>query len=211
MLHSCPCTLNCSELHCTNLSYNSSSLYSYRLRMDHTEKTRLVTAKHFWGVTSLRMRKLHGHKENTATLLYDVNVYTEVCLPSRCLGTSCITPLFYCCVRALLSNGCFRGSTFLAWSKYATIYFVWLSWLAIISPFLNPCSWWRKGKKKGKNYPCSRPWRPIGLWDVEAPTFSIQSAHRWRWVCQPYAPVAFYLQEDSWYSFLLEAEPTPGP
>jgi hypothetical protein len=34
--------------------------------------------------------------------------------------------------------------------------------------------------KKGKNYPCNRPWRPIGLRDVEAPTFSRQSAHRWR-------------------------------
>jgi hypothetical protein len=54
-------------------------------------------------------------------------------------------------------------------------------------------------------------WRPIALWDVEAPTSSRQSAHRWRWGCQPYAPAALYLQEDSWYSFLLEAESTPGP
>jgi hypothetical protein len=37
------------------------------------------------------------------------------------------------------------------------------------------------------------------------------SAHRWRKGCQPYAPAAFYPQEDSWYSFLLEAELTPGP
>jgi hypothetical protein len=29
--------------------------------------------------------------------------------------------------------------------------------------------------------------------------------------CQPYAPAVFYHQEDSWYSFLLEAESTPGP
>jgi hypothetical protein len=28
----------------------------------------------------------------------------------------------------------------------------------------------------------------MGLWDVEVPTFSGQSAHRWRWGCQPYAP-----------------------
>jgi hypothetical protein len=38
-------------------------------------------------------------------------------------------------------------------------------------------------------YPCKRPWSPIGLWDVEVPTFSRQSAHRWRWVvsltCRP--------------------------
>jgi hypothetical protein len=40
---------------------------------------------------------------------------------------------------------------------------------------------------------------------------SRQSAHRRRWGCQPYAPAALYPQEDSWYSFLLEAESTPGP
>jgi hypothetical protein len=33
---------------------------------------------------------------------------------------------------------------------------------------------------------------PIGLWDVEAPTFSRQSAHRWRWGCQPYALATLY-------------------
>jgi hypothetical protein len=43
-----------------------------------------------------------------------------------------------------------------------------------------------------KSYPCDRPWRPIGLWDVEDPTFSRQSAHRWRWGFQPYAPAALY-------------------
>jgi hypothetical protein len=36
-------------------------------------------------------------------------------------------------------------------------------------------------------YSCLR--RPMGLWDVEAATLSRQSAHRWRWSCQPYAPV----------------------
>jgi hypothetical protein len=43
------------------------------------------------------------------------------------------------------------------------------------------------GKKKVKLSQYS-PWRPIGLWDVEAPTFSKESAHRWRRGCQPYAP-----------------------
>jgi hypothetical protein len=56
--------------------------------------------------------------------------------------------------------------------------------------------------------PCNRPWRPIGLLDVEAPTFSRQSAHRWRWGCQSYAPASLYPQEDPWFSFLLEAEST---
>jgi hypothetical protein len=52
-----------------------------------------------------------------------------------------------------------------------------------------------------KNYPCNRPW-----W----PTFSRQSAHWWRCGCQSCAPAALYPQEDSWYSFLSEAESTPG-
>jgi hypothetical protein len=33
----------------------------------------------------------------------------------------------------------------------------------------------------------------------------------WRWQgCQPYAPAAFTPRKYSWYSFLLEAESTPG-
>jgi hypothetical protein len=59
------------------------------------------------------------------------------------------------------------------------------------------------------------PWWPIGLWYVEAPTFCRKSARRRRWGRQPYAPAgrpaALYPQEDSWCSFLLEAESTPGP
>jgi hypothetical protein len=47
----------------------------------------------------------------------------------------------------------------------------------------------QSGKKvKGQNYPCSRQWRPTGLWYVETPSFSKQSAHKWLWGCQPYAP-----------------------
>jgi hypothetical protein len=60
---------------------------------------------------------------------------------------------------------------------------------------------WRDKGTKGKAIPCNRPWRPIGLWDVEAPTFSGQSPYTWRWGCQPYSPAAFSPQEDSWYSF----------
>jgi hypothetical protein len=33
---------------------------------------------------------------------------------------------------------------------------------------------------KRYSYRCNRPWRPIELWDVDAPTFSRQSAHWWR-------------------------------
>jgi hypothetical protein len=87
------------------------------------QNTHHVTTKHCCGVTSLRMRKLHGHKENTAAvLLCDVTAYVLVCLSSRCLETGCITPLFYFCMRVLLSNSCCCGSTVLAWSKYATVH-----------------------------------------------------------------------------------------
>jgi hypothetical protein len=51
------------------------------------------------------------------------------------------------------------------------------------------------------SYPCNRPWRPIGLWEVEAPTFTRQSAYIWRWGCHPYAPAALYPQDDSWTHF----------
>jgi hypothetical protein len=44
--------------------------------------------------------------------------------------------------------------------------------------------------KERYSYPCNRPWKPIGLWDVEVPIFSRKSAHRWPWGCQPYAPAA---------------------
>jgi hypothetical protein len=47
-----------------------------------------------------------------------------------------------------------------------------------------------------KRCPSNRPWSPIGSWDIEAPTFSRQLAHRWWGGCQHYAPTALYLQED---------------
>jgi hypothetical protein len=49
-----------------------------------------------------------------------------------------------------------------------------------------------KNLQKRLSYPCNRPWRSIRLWDVEALTFSRQSAHRWWWGCQPYAPAVLY-------------------
>jgi hypothetical protein len=56
--------------------------------------------------------------------------------------------------------------------------------------FLAICKYsvW-KGKRY--SYPCSSPWMPRGLWDVEAPTFSRQSVQRWRW-SQPYTSAALY-------------------
>jgi hypothetical protein len=43
-----------------------------------------------------------------------------------------------------------------------------------------------------KAIPVNRPWKPIGLWEVEAPTLSWQSAHRWRQGCQSYASAIIY-------------------
>jgi hypothetical protein len=60
-------------------------------------------------------------------------------------------------------------------------------------------------------YPCKRPWMSTELWDVEAPTFSRQSAHRWLWGCQVLRASHPLPPKDFWYSFLLEAESTPGP
>jgi hypothetical protein len=34
------------------------------------------------------------------------------------------------------------------------------------------------------------------MWDIEAPTFSRQSAHRWQWGHQPHTLATFYPQED---------------
>jgi hypothetical protein len=55
------------------------------------------------------------------------------------------------------------------------------------------------------SYACRRRLWTIGLWVVEVPTFSRQLNNRWRW------GTALYSQEDSWYSFLLEAESSPRP
>jgi hypothetical protein len=58
------------------------------------------------------------------------------------------------------------------------------------------------------------PQQALGAHDVEDPTLSRQSAHRWRWVCQPCAPAAFCSPETLvlyfWYSFLSKAEWNPG-
>jgi hypothetical protein len=68
---------------------------------------------------------------------------------------------------------------------------------------------WVKGKK---SYPCNRSWNPIGLWDVEAPTLSLDSrlTDGSKVVSLPRRP-PFTPQEYSWNSFLLEAESTQGP
>ena len=46
--------------------------------------------------------------------------------------------------------------------------------------------------------------------EVKVPRFHDNGTGRWLG-CQPYAPAAFTSRKFSWYSFLLEAESTPGP
>ena len=46
--------------------------------------------------------------------------------------------------------------------------------------------------------------------EVKVPRFHDNGTGRWKG-CQPYAPAAFTPRKSSWYSFLLEAESTPGP
>jgi DNA-binding IclR family transcriptional regulator len=68
---------------------------------DHTENTSHVIAKHYQGLTSLRLRG---------------SVFTEPLLRSGVHNP--VVPFF---VRVLLRNGCFGGSTVLARSKYHAI------------------------------------------------------------------------------------------
>jgi hypothetical protein len=56
------------------------------------------------------------HEAQCSSIVARVFLFAGTYLPS-----CCITPLFYCCVRVLLSNGCLSGSAALAWSKCATI------------------------------------------------------------------------------------------
>jgi hypothetical protein len=62
---------------------------------------------------------------------------------------------------------------------------------------------------KGEAIPVTGRGGPYGC-ETSRLTFSTQSAHRWRWGCQPYALAALYSQEDSWYSLQLETESNPG-
>ena len=54
-----------------------------------------------------------------------------------------------------------------------------------------------------KSFPITGLDRPLGLQEVEAPRISKQSAHECGRVFDP--------REDPWYSFMLNAELTPGP
>jgi hypothetical protein len=62
-------------------------------------------------------------------------------------------------------------SNILSLCKWPEHLFSFLLWV--------PVARWDNNVKKRWSYRCKRPWRPIVLWDLEAPTFSRQSAPRW--------------------------------
>jgi hypothetical protein len=66
-----------------------------------------------------------------------------------------------------------------------------------------------KGKGKGNAVPLQAWSGPEGSRKLRFPDF--MTTAQMLVVCQPYAPVAFTPSKYTWYSFLLEAESTPGP
>jgi hypothetical protein len=75
------------------------------------------------------------------------------------------------------------------------------------STLLSPKS---KGKGKGKN-PCTGLDRPLRLQEVQSTGISIQKAHEGGKVVSPTHRPLLLPRKYSWYSFLLQAESTPGP
>jgi hypothetical protein len=63
---------------------------------------------------------------------------------------------------------------------------------------------------KGKAIPLQALTGPEGSRRLRLPDLKTTGARRWQG-CHPYAPAAFTSRKYSWYSFLLEAESTPGP
>jgi hypothetical protein len=62
----------------------------------------------------------------------------------------------------------------------------------------------------GKAIPLQALTGPEGSRKLRLPDFKTIRIERWQG-CQPYAPAAFMPRKYFWYSFLLEAESTPGP
>jgi hypothetical protein len=61
-----------------------------------------------------------------------------------------------------------------------------------------------------ENYPCNRPWRPIGCETLRLPHFLGNRFTDGSEVVSFTRLPSFNPQEDSSNSYLLEAEPTPG-
>jgi hypothetical protein len=67
-----------------------------------------------------------------------------------------------------------------------------------------------KENKQGKAIPLQALTGPEDSRSLRLPDF--KTIGTWRWQgCQPYTPTAFTSRKYFWYSFLLEADSTPGP
>jgi len=64
--------------------------------------------------------------------------------------------------------------------------------------------------RKDKSIPLQAWTCPDGSRRLRLPDFMTTDTSEWQG-CQPYLPAAFTPRKYSWYSFLLEAESTPGP
>jgi hypothetical protein len=85
------------------------------------------------------------------------------------------------------------------------------NWDMFICEYLGfPCQCHSTSKRKRKSFPAADLDGPLGFQKAEAPEF-LDSRHMKVVRLQPYAPAVFTPRKDSWYSFLLEAESTPGP
>jgi hypothetical protein len=98
-----------------NLGTQLNSVYCPLLQLMTHRK------RHLLSPINLRHEPIENMSSGRYPLLSDVTAYAKVCLPSRCPETGCITMLFCCCVRVLLSNCCSCDSAGLTLSKYATL------------------------------------------------------------------------------------------
>jgi hypothetical protein len=75
---------------------------------------------------------------------------------------------------------------------------------------LTANTWESAVQVKGKAIPLQALTGPEGSMRLRLPDFKTIETQRQQG-CQPYRPAAFTPRKYSWYSFLLEAESTPGP
>ena len=66
-----------------------------------------------------------------------------------------------------------------------------------------------RAQGRSKSSPVTGLEWPRGFQEIKVPRFHDNGTGWWQG-CQPYAPAAFTPRKYSWYSFLLEAESTPG-
>jgi hypothetical protein len=191
----------------------------------------------FWGfplsrvkVTSIRIKNIQPFSQNVFSMLY-LNIQVllhskrSVCLnivlswDGRPYRQSAGRPQIYRLPPAIRSELCpsnYRAPLDAWVLLVVTSHLIWPRKQRNVSRHLPDYTslhpWRQYSSYLGKSYSCIGPWRPIRLWDVEDPTFSRQSVHRWRWSCKLYVLAALYpLPQISWYLFLLRAEYTPGP